>query len=72
LENGTLVYFEPSDAYLQTVSISIAGSIDETQKGEITIQLINPTSDSRGQGGAVIGTIDTVRNQPEENSRRYQ
>jgi dUTPase len=73
LEDGTLVYFEPSDAYLQTVPISIAGSIDETQNGEITTQLINPTSDTvEVKGGTIIGTIDTVSNRPEENSGRHQ
>jgi hypothetical protein len=72
LEDGTLVYFKLSDAYLQTVPISIAGSIDETQHGEIMTQVINPTSDTvEVKGGTIIGTIDNVSNQTKIDSGRH-
>jgi len=67
LEDGTVVYFEPSDDYLQTVPLSIAGSIDTTKNKAITTQLINPTCNTvEVKGGTIIGTIDTVRDQIEE------
>lgn len=47
---------------MESVPIAIAGVIDEVRCGAVTIQIINPTSDTAEmKTGAVIGHINTVK-----------
>jgi hypothetical protein len=71
LEDGTLVYFEADDNYLSTTQVSIAGVVDETRRGEVTTQFVNPTSDTViVKGGTIVGHIEPIRSAP-ECYRRY-
>jgi hypothetical protein len=62
LEDGTVVLFEPSEEFLESVPITIAGVIDEVRCKAVTTQIIDPTSDTvEMKTGTVIGHIDTVK-----------
>lgn len=72
-EEGTLVFFEPSEDYLSTVPVAIAGVVDVIKQGEITTQIVNPTCSSVDiKRGTVVGYIEPITGKPREQASAIQ
>jgi hypothetical protein len=69
LDDGTLVYFEPHEEYLNTVPVAIAGVVDLTNQGEITTQIANPTCSSVDvKSGTVVGHVEPISSKQQDNT----